>query len=409
MAGVVTLFKGSPDAPMHEAFMAFVADEESYQVARAVAGEMGWSGAVVQRGGAGDVLEMLGSGGVAAPKLLVVDLDGTANPFATVARLASLAGTETRLIGLGAANDVDLYRDLLSAGAADYLVKPLTPEALHQIIRSASQAPRRTQQTQADPGRLVVVVGVRGGVGASTLAVNAAWLAAHEFKRKTALLDLDLHFGTDTLALDLEPGRGLREALETPNRLDSLLIASSMVSESDRLSVLGAEEPVEESVAFGPSAVGALLDELRGTHELVVVDLPRHLLPANRPVLGSAELVILVSDLSLAGIRDTARLMAAIKVLGGPACLVVASRAGGSRKSQVDRATFERGIQGKIAHMVPDDEKNVGGAANQGKAVAAVAPGSAVAKALRELTAQVAGTQAPAKKGLLGWFKRDGE
>ncbi|HYG87405.1 MAG TPA: hypothetical protein VD978_14195 [Azospirillum sp.] len=408
MAGVVTLFKGSPDAPMHEAFMAFVSDEESYQVARAVAGEMGWSGAVVQRGGAGDVLEML-SAGHPAPKVLVADLDGTANPFATVARLASLAGADTRLIGLGTANDVDLYRDLLSAGAADYLVKPLTPEALHQVIRSAAQAPRRAQAQQSEPGRLIVVVGVRGGVGASTVAVNAAWLSAHELKRKTALLDLDLHFGTDTLALDLEPGRGLREALETPNRLDSLLIASSMVSESDRLSVLGAEEPVEEAVSFGSTALAALLEELRGSHEVVVVDLPRHLLPAHRPVLGSAEQVILVSDLSLAGIRDTARLTAAIKVLGGPACVVVGSRAGGSRKSQVDRATFERGIQGKIAHLVPDDEKAVGAAANQGKAVAAVAPGSAVVKALRELATQMADAQVPAKKGLFAWFKKDGE
>lgn len=407
MAGVVTLFKGSLDAPLHEAFMAFVSDEESYQVARAVAGEMGWSGAVVQRGGAGDVLEMLG-GGIPAPKLLLVDLDGTANPFATVARLASMAGGDTRLVGLGTANDIDLYRDLISAGASDYLVKPLLPESLHQAIRSASQAPKRTQQTQAGPGRLVVVVGVRGGVGASTVAVNTAWLSAHEFKRRTALLDLDLHFGTDTLALDLEPGRGLREALETPNRLDSLLIASSMVSESERLSVLGAEEPVEDTLSFGATAVGALLEELRGNYEVVVVDLPRHLLPANRAVLGSAGQVILVSELSLAGIRDTARLAAAIKVLGGPACVVVASRVGGSRKPQVDRATFERGIQGKIAFLVPDDEKTVGAAANQGKAVAALSPGSAVVKALRALTRQVSGVPAPAKKGLLGWFKRDG-
>ena len=408
MAGVVTLFKGSPDTPVHEAFMAFVSDETSYQVARTVAGEMGWSGAVVQRGGAGDVLEMLAAS-VPSPKVLVVDLDGTANPFATVARLASMAGPDTRLVGLGTANDIDLYRDLLSAGAADYLVKPLTGEALHQVIRSASQGPRRVQPQQSEPGRLVVVIGVRGGVGASTVAVNTAWLIAHEFKRKTALLDLDLHFGTDTLALDLEPGRGLREALETPNRLDSLLVASSMVSESDRLSVLGAEEPLEESVSFGPTAFSALLDELRGGHELVVVDLPRHLLPANRPVLGSAEQVVLVSELSLAGIRDTVRLMAAIKVLGGPTCHVVASRAGGSRKPQVDRATFERGIQGKIAHLIPDDDKTVGAATNQGKAVAAVAPSSAVVKALRELATQMAGAEAPAKKGLLSWFRKDGE
>lgn len=407
MSGVVTLFKGSPEAPVNDSFLAFVSDDDSFQVARAVAGEMGWSGAVVQRGGAGDVLEML-THDVPPPKVLLVDLDGTANPFATVAKLASMAGADTRLVGLGTANDIDLYRDLISAGASDYLVKPLAPEALHHVIRQAKQTPRRAQPQETEPGRLIVVVGVRGGVGASTVAVNTAWLMAHELKRKTALLDLDLHFGTDTLALDLEPGRGLREALETPNRLDSLLIASSMVTESERLSVLGAEEPLEESVSFGPAALGALLDELRGTHEAVVVDMPRHLLPASRPVLGSAEQVVLVSDLSLAGIRDTARMMQVIKVLGGPACVVVASRAGGSRKPQVDQATFEKGIQGKIAHLVPDEDKTVAAATNQGKAVAQLSPTSAVVKALRALAMQMADAQPAAKKGLLGWFKKDG-
>ncbi|HYD65316.1 hypothetical protein [Azospirillum sp.] len=407
MSGVVTLFKGSPETPAGDSFLAFVADEDSYQVARAVAGEMGWSGAAVQRGGAGDVLEMLGHD-LPPPKLLLVDLDGTANPFATVAKLASMAGPDTRLVGLGSANDIDLYRDLISAGASDYLVKPLAPEALHHVIRQAKQTPRRAQPQETQPGRLIVVVGVRGGVGASTVAVNTAWLMAHELKRKTALLDLDLHFGTDTLALDLEPGRGLREALETPNRLDSLLVASSMVTESDRLSVLGAEEPLEESVSFGPAALGALLEELRGTHEVVVVDMPRHLLPANRPVLGSAEQVVLVSELSLAGIRDTARMMQVIKVLGGPACVVVASRAGGSRKPQVDQATFEKGIGAKVAHLVPDEDKTVAAATNQGKAVAQLSPASAVVKALRGLAMQMADAQAPVKKGLLGWFKKDG-
>lgn len=407
MSGVVTLFKGSPESPAGDSFLAFVADEDSFQVARAVAGEMGWSGSVVQRGGAGDVLEMF-THDVPPPKLLLVDLDGTANPFATVAKLASMAGADTRLVGLGTANDIDLYRDLISAGASDYLVKPLAPEALHHVIRQAKHAPRRTQAKETAPGRLIVVVGVRGGVGASTVAVNTAWLMAHELKRKTALLDLDLHFGTDTLALDLEPGRGLREALETPNRLDSLLIASSMVTESDRLSVLGAEEPLEDGVSFGPAALSALLEELRGTHETVVVDMPRHLLPAHRPVLGSADQVVLVSDLSLAGIRDTARMMQVVKVLGGPACVVVASRAGGTRRPQVDQATFEKGIGATLTHVVPDEDKTVAAATNQGKAVAQLSPASAVVKALRGLAMQMADAQAPARKGLLGWFRKDG-
>ncbi len=405
MSGVVPLFKGSADQPADDIFLAYVSDDASHQVARTVAAEMGWPTGAVQRGGAGDVLDLL-SGNALAPKILLVDLDGTANPVVTMARLASTLGPDSRTVGLGTPNDVDLYRDLLAAGAADYLVKPLTPEALHQVIRAANQAPKRVQQQEVTPARLVVVVGVRGGVGASTVAVNTAWMIGHEFKRKTALLDLDLHFGTDTLALDLEPGRGLREALETPNRLDSLLVKSSLVNESDWLSVLGAEEPVEDSVSFGPTAVSALLEELRSGFQVVVVDMPRHLLPVHRPVLGSADQVILVSDFSLAGIRDTVRLMGSIKVLGGPACHVAV---GGPRKAQVDRATFERGIQGKIAQVIPEDDKAVAAATNQGKALASMAPQAPSVKAMRELAMTMADARPPARKGfdLVGWLKKD--
>lgn len=406
MAGVVPLFKGSAEAPAGELFLAYVADEASYQVARAVAGEMGWPPGTVQRGGAGEALDLF-AGSVPMPAVLLVDLDGTANPVATTARLASMAGPDSRVVGLGTPNDVDLYRDLLAAGAADYLVKPLTPEALHQVIRSAKQTPKRAQPQAVTPARLIVVAGVRGGAGASTVAVNTAWIIGHELKLKTALLDLDLHFGTDTLALDLEPGRGLREALETPNRLDSLLVKSSLVNESDWLSVLGAEEPVEDGVAFGPAALGALLEELRSGFQVVVVDLPRHLLPVHRPVLGAADQVILVSDFSLAGIRDTVRLMGSIKVLGGPSCHVVV---GGPRAPQVDRATFERGIQGKIAQLIPQDDKVVAAAANQGKAVAALSPQAASVKAMRELAMTMADA-APAvrRKGFdpRSWFRKD--
>ncbi len=414
MGGVSALLKGSPGAPMNDAFLAYVSDDASFQVARAVAGEMGWATSVVRRGGAGDVLDLFAHEQGLSAQVLVVDLDGAANPVATVARLASLVGSGDgggRLVGLGTANDVDLYRDLMAAGAADYLVKPLTPDALHTVIRAAKQTPRRAQPKEVTPARLVVVVGVRGGVGASTAAVNAAWIIGHELKRKTALLDLDLHFGTDALALDLEPGRGLREALESPTRLDTLLVASSMANESEWLSVLGAEEPVEDSVRFEPAAVATLLEELRGGFDVVIVDMPRHLLPSHRMVLGEADQIVLVSDMTLAGIRDTARLAASIKVLGGPECLVVAGRVGGGRKLQVDQATFERGVQGKLAHILPEDDKAVAAAANRGRAVAAEAPSSAAAKAFRRLAQLLAGAEPPKGRswGVLSWIGKGRE
>jgi pilus assembly protein CpaE len=82
-------------------------------------------------------------------------------------------------------------------------------------------------------GRLIAVVGARGGVGATTVATNLAWTLAHEHNMRVALVDLDLFFGTCGLALDLELGRGFREALENPARIDSLFIERAMVREGE--------------------------------------------------------------------------------------------------------------------------------------------------------------------------------
>jgi pilus assembly protein CpaE len=395
MSGAVSMLETAPPL-LHPAFLAVAADEATAQQLRAAARDRGWPSTAVLRGGPADVESLpLGPG---RPALLVLDLDAEEAPVAALSRLAGRLGAGTRILALGTANDVTLYRALIQAGAADYMVKPVTADALRQAF--AQGAPTSSTPRHAAPaqGKVCAVVGVRGGVGASTIATNAAWLMAHELRLNTALLDLDLQFGTSALSLDLEPGRGLREALAAPERLDTLLLASSMVQESERLSVLGAEEPLEDSVFFDQQALATLMRELRAQFDCIVVDMPRALVPVHRRLLAGAESVTLVSDLSLAGIRDTVRLSQAVQGAAGTVrVLPVAARVGKERKPQVDRATFERGIQGQLAALVPEDARHVTAAANQGKSLGLVAKGAPVTAALRGLAQRMAGT-APAPK-----------
>ena len=387
-------------AGLHPAFLGAGSDDATVQLLRLLAREQGWPSTAVMRGGAAAAEALPLAPG--QPRLMVVDLDGEAEPLAAVARLVGRVGAATRLVALGTANDVALYRGLLAAGAADYLVKPVAADALRQAMTEPSAPAASPRQAEPAQGKVVVVVGVRGGVGASTVATNAAWMMAHELKLNTALLDLDLQFGTSALSLDLEPGRGLREALEAPDRLDPLLLASSMVAESERLSVLGAEEPLEDTVQFDQQALATLMRELKGQFDCIVVDMPRALVPVHRRLLAGAESVTLVSDLSLAGIRDTVRLTQAIQAAAGTVrVLPVAARAGKERRPQVDRATFERGIHGTLAALVPEDAKSVTAAANQGKALGVVARSAPVTAALRTLAERMSGAVPPPKPGLM--------
>jgi pilus assembly protein CpaE len=166
----------------------------------------------------------------AAPRVLLVDLGDSSAPIAEVSAARAVGGADLKLVVLGTVNDVALFRDLLSAGASDYLVKPSTREALTAILEKTA-APLGT--TPDGLGQVIVFIGSRGGVGATTSAVSCAWLMANERRERVALVDLDLYFGTVALKLDLDPGSGLCEALEQPSRIDSLFIERAMIKVTD--------------------------------------------------------------------------------------------------------------------------------------------------------------------------------
>lgn len=377
------------NAVMHAEFMAFVTDDESLRTMRDWVERQGFPGATVQTGGPDMFAQMLES--AEPPKMAMVDIDDQVDPVSVALRLISLCGADCKIIAIGSANDVSLYRQMLNAGVVDYLVKPLAPENLNQAMASALRG-HVPGKSEAKEARLVLVIGTRGGVGASTIAVNTGWLLAHDLKFNCALLDLDLQFGTSSLALDLEPGRGLRDIVNSPQRVDGLMIASSIVSESEQFSVLGAEEAVDEYVQMDTGAITALLKEMTSNFDYIVVDMPRHLLAAQKRLLTSAHEIILVTELSLAGIRDTLRIKTALNSLSCTATLtVVASRTGPTRAGQVDPAAFEKGAQIKIDLTIPEDHKSVTLAANSGKALGSVARGAAITKALLTLAQKLSG------------------
>jgi len=369
---------------MHNEFMAFVSDEASTAALRTWAERQGFPSDAVQNGSADSFIALLES--EAPPKIVVVDLDNQEQPLKTASRLTVLCGPATKIIAVGSANDVAIYRNMIAAGMADYLVKPLTPETLTQAMTLVNRG-SATGPGAAKESKIIVFVGVRGGVGTSTVATNTAWLLAHELKRKSALLDLDLQFGTSALSLDIEPGHGLRDVVSSPQRVDSLMVAGAIVNESDNFSVLSAEEPIDEVIHTDSGAVAALIKELRSTYQTIVVDMPRHLLATQKRLLSLAHEIVLVTDMTLAGIRDTLRIRTALKALSVTARItIVAMRMNAQRQGGVDEAMFAKGAQAKIDFNLPDDPKNVAAASNAGKTLGAIAKGSALTKVLLQLT-----------------------
>jgi pilus assembly protein CpaE len=400
MATAIATAKQVDTDPQRQQFLAFCADSDTYAVVDQVIGEMMLPQASIREGGVKEAVKYLSQH--RSPNLLLIDLSKSELPLSDINSLADVCEPGVTVVALGDRNDCGMFRDLLAHGVADYLVKPITPGLLHKSVAAATDQPGAVKSSTRI-GKLVAITGTRGGVGATMVATSLAWLIASERRRKVVLVDLDLQFGTVALSLDLEPSHGLREALENPNRIDGLFMDRVLVQHSDRLFVLSAEESPDESLLLDFSALEMLITELRNKFHYVLVDLPRTPNPCSQQVLQNATDLVLVSDFSLAGMRDTMRIAGLLPTTNA-ACnaLLIANRAGEHRQGEMPRAEFEKGVGRKLNLVLPFDPRTVAAATNFGQAVAATK--GPVANGLRQIMEHLCGPTAgdiPTRTGAL--------
>tara|TARA_B100000315_G_C14591459_1_gene596081 strand:- start:2860 stop:4083 length:1224 start_codon:yes stop_codon:yes gene_type:complete len=382
-------------------FLAFVADDSTRATLAGVASGQGWAEENILSGGVNEAIAGLGE--ISTPNVLIVDLSTSVDVMSDVNRLAEVCDPGARVFVIGAVNDIQLYRDLISFGVTDYLVKPVSADDFKNALAQSDKPAEVVQssETSNETGQVTAIIGAHGGVGSTTMAVNSAWLLAHEFGKQVALVDMDQHFGSVTLALDLEPGTGLSEALANPSRIDDLFIERAMVRESDNLMVLGSEEPIERGNGFKSDAFDVLVTKLRSKFEHIVVDLPLHIVVSHPDVLTFCDQVFVIADLSLAGLRDSKQLVSAIHLAAPTASVnIVINQEGRFKKAEVAAQDFEEGTGFKINFSVPFDAKGVTDAAIAGKALAEVGGKGLAIKAIRQMTEEIFDLVEPAKSGL---------
>jgi pilus assembly protein CpaE len=338
---------------------------------RPIAVEHGWSPEKVNKGGLRNAVQTLSVS--ASPSILFVDLSESGDPLSDINSLAEVCEPGTVVIAAGQVNDVRLYRDLVASGIQDYLLKPFTADQLRDAFANAQltiSGPRLAENATEKPNITAAVLGVRGGVGASTLASSLAWLMGDKGGRSTALLDLDVHFGTGALALDLEPGRGLTDAIENPSRIDGLFIERAMVRANDKLCVLSAEAPLNQTVLNDGSAFFQLQEEIRHAFEGTVIDLPRNMLVQFPHLVTDVNVVIVVVDFTLAATRDAIRVLSWLKANAAQARVVVVANKVVGNISEVSRKDFEHSIERKIDVVLPFEPKAAMQAAKLGQPLA---------------------------------------
>ncbi len=400
----------SKDTASRVPFLAFTNDSESAAVLKQFALKQGWGEAVILQGDIDTASAFLKTN--ASPKVLCVDIPSAEAAPAALDRLADVCDPGIKVIVSGKINEYSFYCWLVEVGISNYLLKPFTPAALETAYGKSVEVPAAAHAPAAEvkkDGKIISVFGSRGGVGASTIAVNLAWLLAHKLEQKTALLDFDPQLGTAALALDLEPGRGLREALEKPDRIDGLFMDRVMVRLDDQLSILSTEESLEENVAASAAAAEALFKQTRPKFSHVVVDLPRTLSPYTRYALGHSDHIICVTEYTIMGLRESLRYLEYCRdVLKVPLPIFVGSRVGMAGKHQMPQPEFEKGLGQKVAYNIPFI-LDAHAAATAGELLVETTKNAPAIKALHSLASHfVEGTEIKepqTKKGLFGLIK----
>jgi pilus assembly protein CpaE len=373
---------------------------------------MGWQPEKCNKGGLRNAVQSLSVS--ASPAILVVDLSESGDPLNDINALAEVCEPGTVVIAIGQVNDVRLYRDLLASGIHDYLLKPLNAQALHDALNGALAVFTSPKTGDGDTVKRHIstaVVGTRGGVGASTLATSLAWLFSDHHQVSTALLDLDVHFGTAALALDLEPGRGLTDAIDNPSRIDGLFIERAMIRANDNLSILSAEAPISQPLMTDGSAFVQLEEEFRQAFEMTVIDLPRNMLINFPHLLADVNLVVLACELTLASARDTIRILSWLKTNAAHAHPIIVANKVQSNFAEISKADFEASIERKIDFVIPYDIKAASNAAKLGQVFVEANRSSKATAAIKQVAERVKGASGEdisavttEKKSLLGGF-----
>ena len=375
-----------------DAFAAFICDEAALDVLRPVVIEMGWQPEKCNKGGLRNAVQSLSI--MASPNILMVDLSESGDPLNDINGLAEVCEPGTVVIAVGQVNDVRLYRDLMASGIHDYLLKPLSPGQVRDALVNAQtifSAPKNHDPSSVKKHISTAVIGTRGGVGASTLATSLAWLFSADEKMPTALLDLDIHFGTGALALDLEPGRGLTDAIDNPSRIDGLFIERAMIRANDNLAILSAEAPMNSPLMTDGAAFVQLEEEFRQAFEMTMIDMPRNMLINFPQLLSDVNVVLVVTEMTLASARDAIRILSWLKANAAHIQPIVVANKVQAGGGEISKSDFEASIERKISFSIPYDFKAASNAAKLGQTFADANRSSKAASVVRDIAKAVMG------------------
>jgi pilus assembly protein CpaE len=347
----------------------------------------------IQMGGIPAALEAYQTS--ATPNVILLEsADRAEDILGGLDQLADVCDAGTRVVAVGRINDVSFYRDLTRRGISDYLIAPV---ATLDVVRSICGL--YTAGDAKPVGRIVAVVGAKGGVGASTVAHNVAWAIGHDFGVDSVVTDLDLPFGTAGLDYNQDPPQGVADAVFTPERIDTAFLDRLMSKCTEHLNLLAAPATLDRVYDFGAEAFDGIIETLRASIPCVVLDVPHVWCGWTRRLLVSADDILVVASPDLANLRNAKNMVDLLRVArpNDRAPFYCLNLVGVPKRPEITPADFGKALEDQPLAIIPFEPQLFGAAANNGQMIAEVSASHKTAEMFRHM-AQVLTGRAEAKR-----------
>jgi pilus assembly protein CpaE len=346
--------------------------------------------------------------------VVLVDLAGGALTGVELVQRLGDCMPATRLIATGPALSPELLLEAMRAGITEYLPAPVETRDLVDALKRITRRLNRTNsRAQITSGRVITLVGAKGGTGVTTAAANIAVQLQRTQHGKTLLIDLNLEGGSLAVALGLRPRYSIVDLLESLHRFDESLLASLVDQHASGVHVLGSPLLPEAVPFISAEQIRSVLRLLRRVYDTIVIDLARPYTEYGRATIDNSDLVLLMVVPDVLAVHGAKRLLPLIRkgVEGREGRLeLVLNRTSGD--DQIQKTDVQQALELRIAHELRRDDAGVLASLNLGKPMTMNGSRSRYAKDVRDLATRVAprtkGAAPPVNNQLSRLFARIG-
>jgi pilus assembly protein CpaE len=342
--------------------LAIVTSADEIEPTNAIVASLGYQSATIVQGGPLDAAGYIVQNGY-SPKYIILFIGSrTQDIIPEIDALAENCESDTRVVVIGQTNDITFYRTLKDRGVVEYFNYPVPVDQIRQVLFVRKNA-------QGKQGKIVSVISGSSGDGASTVAMNTAYILAKEHNKKVVLVDLDYQFGMIARQLELTPSYGIKEIFDHPERgVDSTLITRMAVPYREGMDVIASPQ----SLYFMPHVKSETIRDFVGLlseeYDYVVLDIPNLWSNWVSACLTSSNRIVLVAQLLLKSITHSSRMLRTWSDMDFDSkdIEMIINRSGSRFKESVHPKDFERICAREIGFYFPNDIKTIVKSENRG-------------------------------------------